>query len=147
MLFPDYEADTSRRRPATRARMHRMQREAVRRLREHRADIAFCFEASCVDAQLRCRRKYRSYPIDSVRVDVERAVERVRRCIVSPHVSADAWGESDDEQVFISAAQLFTDSELLGTMLHEALHYCGTWKGHDIATHIEHMAMRALGDH
>ena len=35
---------------------------------------------------------------------------------------------------------------LLGVLLHESLHYCCTFNGHDICTKDEHRVMRMLGD-
>lgn len=146
MLFPNYDGDDDKPRVATQTRLNRLVREAVQRLRDHRHDIHFFFQASCVDAALRCRRKYQRRAPDSVVVDVDRAIDRVRRCRVSDSVSDDCWGECDFFDVSISSQERFTDAELLGTMIHEALHYCATWDGNDIPAHIEHDAMRQLGE-
>lgn len=147
MLFPNYDGDDADKpRVATQVRVNRLVREAVRRLRAHRHDIHFYFQASCVDAALRCTRKYKKRAPESVVVDVDRAIDRVRRCCVSDAVPDDCWGESDFFDVRISPREAFTDAELLGTMIHEALHYCATWDGHDIASHIEHEAMRHMGE-
>ena len=55
------------------------------------------------------------------------------------------YGEADDEKIWISKCKM-SDEYLLGTILHESLHYCVTINGKDICERYEHFAIKILGD-
>lgn len=79
-----------------------------------------------------------------VDLHLEWAIEKIKNARMSSEDS-DLHGESDGETIWISKNKI-NDSELLGVLLHESLHYCCTFNGHDICTKDEHRVMRMLGD-
>ena len=79
-----------------------------------------------------------------IELHIEQAIEKVRNARVT-YESEDLHGESDDYRMWIPAAKC-NDTYLMGTMLHEALHYICTFDGSDICSKDEHYVMRLLGD-
>jgi len=79
-----------------------------------------------------------------IKLHIEQAIEKVRNAKVN-HASDDLHGESDDYRIWIGAAKM-NDTYLMGTILHEALHYICTFDGNDICSENEHYVMRLLGD-
>jgi len=79
-----------------------------------------------------------------IKLHIEQAIEKVRNARVT-YDSDDLHGESDDYRMWIPAAKM-NDTYLMGTMLHEALHYIATFDGQDICEKDEHYAMALLGD-
>lgn len=79
-----------------------------------------------------------------IELNIEQAIEKVRNARVI-YDSEDLHGESDDYRMWIPAAKM-NDTYLMGTMLHEALHYIATFDGQDICEKDEHYVMALLGD-
>lgn len=79
-----------------------------------------------------------------IELHIEQAVNKVRNARVT-YDSEDLHGESDDYRMWIPAAKM-NDTYLMGTMLHEALHYIATFDGQDICEKDEHYVMALLGD-
>jgi|TARA_B110000967_G_C18891897_1_gene567961 thymidylate synthase ThyX len=79
-----------------------------------------------------------------IELHIEQAIDKVNNACVT-YDSDDLHGESDDYRMWIPAAKC-NDTYLLGTMLHEALHYICTFDGNDICSKDEHYVMRLLGD-
>lgn len=79
-----------------------------------------------------------------IELHIEEAIEKVRNARVTSG-SDDMHGESDDYRIWIPKNKT-NDTVLLGTLLHEALHYICTFNGKDICTKDEHYVMALLGD-
>jgi hypothetical protein len=79
-----------------------------------------------------------------IEMHFDQAIEKVRTAKVT-YDSDDLHGESDDYRMWIPSAKC-NDTYLMGTMLHEALHYIATFDGKDICEKDEHYVMRLLGD-
>eukprot|EP01084_Bolivina_argentea_P308700 533878_1 len=65
-----------------------------------------------------------------LKVDIDGAIQRVNTARVKRDNDYD-YGEADDERMWISACKL-SDEYLVGTILHEAIHYIATFNGKDI---------------
>ena len=76
--------------------------------------------------------------------DYKTAFSRIRNTKLSPE-SEDMHGESDYETIWISKNKI-SDAELLGVIIHEALHYFATFNDQEICEKDEHFIMRNLGD-
>jgi hypothetical protein len=87
-------------------------------------------------------KRYSKQP--KIEMHFDQAIEKVRNARVTSD-SDELHGESDDYRMWIPAAKC-NDTYLLGTMLHEALHYICTFDGNDICEKDEHYTMRLLGD-
>eukprot|EP00483_Globobulimina_turgida_P009054 UN09072 len=75
------------------------------------------------------RKKYRGKKM-TLSVNIASAIKRVNTAKVKRDNDYD-YGEADDENMWISACQL-SDEQLVGTILHEAIHYIATFNGKDI---------------
>lgn len=113
---------------------------AASTLRQHRNEIAQCINDYVFAEYDKCKR---------VRVDMDKAIQRARVCKIDP-VLEGVWGESNDEDVWVSNEFEMTDPELVGTIMHEALHYvCRVDRGYgfrDLCTRVEHGVMEFMGD-
>lgn len=89
------------------------------------------------------RKKYKGKQV-VVDVNIQSAMQRVLTAKVKKDNDYD-YGEADDESMWISACQL-ADDELVGVLLHEALHYIATFNGNDICEKDEHFVIKRLGD-
>eukprot|EP01084_Bolivina_argentea_P125102 221687_1 len=89
------------------------------------------------------RKKYRGKKM-ILSVDIPSAIKRVQTAKVKRDNDYD-YGEADDENMWISACQL-SDEYLVGTILHEALHYIAKFNGKDICEKDEHYVIKSLGD-
>ena len=107
---------------------------------QHRAGVEECFKSCCFAQYDKCKR---------VRVNMDEAVARVRRCEINRLLEG-VWGESNNEDVHVSTEFDMTDPELVGTIMHEALHYvCRLDRGYgfrDLCTRVEHEVMEFMGD-
>ena len=137
-VFPPEIENISR--PVTAARLGRAKFQAVRNLMTHRDYINETFRSFCFGKYDKCKR---------VKVDMDEAIQRARRCTINPFLEK-VWGESNDEDVHVSDEFPMTDAELIGTIMHEALHYvCRLDRGYgwrDLCTRVEHDVMAHLGD-
>jgi len=137
-VFPQETETTGR--LVTPARLARAKFRAVRLFMQHRDDIEAAFRSFCFGQYDKCTR---------VKVDMDEAIQRARRCIIDPFLEK-VWGESNDEDVAVSDEFPMTDAELVGTVMHEALHYVVRldrgygWR--DLCTRVEHEVMAFLGD-
>ena len=141
-MFPIINSvDDDKRQKVTQARLNRAKFQAVRLIKKHENDILCAFELAARDRSEKTRR---------VKVDIERALSRVRSCKVGL-TSENCWGESDECEILINERQEHTRNELIGTVLHEALHFvCKSCRGYGLrflATDAEHAAMTILGEH
>ena len=75
---------------------------------------------------------------------IEDAIEKVRNARVTSE-SHSMHGESDNYRIWIPKNKT-NDTVLMGTLLHEALHYICTFNGQDICEKDEHYVMALLGD-
>ena len=76
--------------------------------------------------------------------DYEAAYRRVRSTKLCP-ASEDCYGESDESGIWICKNKI-DYAELVGTILHEALHYFAYFNNKEICEKDEHYVMRILGD-
>jgi len=79
-----------------------------------------------------------------IQLHMDEAIEKVQHARVT-YESDSMHGESDDYRIWIPKNKT-NDAHLLGTLLHEALHYICTFNGKDICAKDEHYVMRLLGD-
>jgi len=86
--------------------------------------------------------RYSKAPIIELHTDA--AIEKVRNARVTAS-SDEMHGESDDHRIWIPKNKT-NDTVLMGTLLHEALHYICTFNGKDICAKDEHYVMALLGD-
>eukprot|EP01083_Nonionella_stella_P004334 12513_1 len=89
------------------------------------------------------RKKYRGKRM-VVALNIPSAIKRVHTAKLKRDNDYD-FGEADDENMWITACQL-SDEGLVGTILHEALHYIATFNGKDICEKDEHFVIKLLGD-
>lgn len=75
---------------------------------------------------------------------IEDAIDKVKNARVTSE-SDSMHGESDDYRIWIPKNKT-NDTVLMGTLLHEALHYICTFNGQDICEKDEHYVMALLGD-
>lgn len=78
-----------------------------------------------------------------VTVDIEGAMQRVDNTYVCHDESL--FGESDGEKIWISKEKM-SDAYLLGTLLHEALHFTVSINGKSMCEKEEHLVFALLGD-
>ena len=89
-------------------------------------------------------RKYKGrHP--TVKFDLEMAIQRINHTKVHHYKDGDVYGECDEEKILI-AKEKMNDSYLLGTMLHEALHYSCTCNNKYICEEDEHRVFNLIGD-
>ncbi len=89
------------------------------------------------------RKRYRGKVIN---IDFD--YETVYRRVYSTKISSEneyCYGESDENQIWICRNKVPYDI-LVGTILHEALHYFAYFNGKEICEKDEHYVMRQLGD-
>jgi len=72
------------------------------------------------------------------------AKDKVKNTTVSKE-DEDLHGEASFYKIWISSNKL-SDDELVGTILHESLHYIATFNGNEICEKDEHIVMAKLGD-
>ena len=87
-------------------------------------------------------KRYSKKPV--IELNIDQAIEKVKNARVI-YSSNNLHGESDNYRIWIPSAKM-NDTYLLGTMLHEALHYICTFNGKDICSKDEHYVMALLGD-
>lgn len=132
-IFPEY-ANTSGPYVSQR-RINKAKPFVIAILKKHETDIYRAFAA------LGKRRKREPH---NIHLDIGKAIEKVENAQVSPE-SDWAHGESDECTIWVAKNKL-NDSMLIGTLLHESLHYCTTIDGKDICTKDEHLVMKWLGE-
>lgn len=86
--------------------------------------------------------RYERPPV--IKLNLELAISKVENARVTG-TSDSLHGESDDYRMWIPKNKC-NDALLMGTMLHEALHYICTFNGKDICSKDEHYVMALLGD-
>ena len=86
--------------------------------------------------------RYERPPVIKLHIDL--AISKVENARVTSS-SDTLHGESDDYRMWIPKNKC-NDTLLLGTILHEALHYICTFNGKDICSKDEHYVMALLGD-
>ena len=84
------------------------------------------------------------YKYIEITYDYEAAYRRVRSTKLCP-MNDDCHGESDESGIWICKNKI-DYPELVGTILHEALHYFAYFNNKEICEKDEHYVMRALGD-
>ena len=82
--------------------------------------------------------------LNVIEFNIDQAIEKVKNARVI-YSSNNLHGESDNYRIWIPSAKM-NDTYLLGTMLHESLHYICTFNGKDICSKDEHYVMNYLGD-
>lgn len=131
-IFPDYPNTSGSH--VSQRRINKQKDTVIRILQTKQPQILSAFK------QLATR--YSKTP--KIELHIDMAIEKVRNARVT-FDSDDLHGESDDYRMWIPAAKC-NDTYLMGTMLHEALHYVCTFDGNDICSKDEHYVMRLLGD-
>jgi len=89
------------------------------------------------------KKKYKGKNI-KIYFDYETAIKRVYSTKIGSE-NDDCYGESDEKQIWIFKNKIPYDI-LVGTILHEALHYFAYFNGKEICESDEHQVMRMLGD-
>merc|ERR1712080_565300 len=79
-----------------------------------------------------------------LKVNIKDAIKRVETTKLQPD-DDETYGEADEDNIFITEAPL-SDEALIGTILHEALHFMATLNGKEICEKDEHTVIKALGD-
>ncbi len=87
------------------------------------------------------RKRYKDSP-PRVTIDLDSACRRVHSASVCPE---GIYGECDEERIWI-AKEKMSNAYLLGTLLHEALHYSVRFNDRYICEDDEHSIFRTLGD-
>lgn len=87
-------------------------------------------------------KRYSKNPV--IEINIDQAIEKVKNARVISS-SDSLHGESDNYRMWIPSSKM-NDTYLLGTMLHESLHYICTFNGKDICSKDEHYVMALLGD-
>lgn len=80
----------------------------------------------------------------SLKINFKLAKEKIKSAKLSKE-SDGLHGESNYYQIWISSNKL-SDDELVGTMLHESLHFISTYDRNEICEKDEHYVMAKLGD-
>jgi len=133
----------------TNARLARCKLQAVKRILDSPNRVLVAFERvarmSGHNYKGKCPRK-RAIGLE---INLEELIKRARMCEIGS-VSDNCYGESDDMEVLVSGVLPMTDSELIGTIIHEALHYiCKVDRGYSycwMCTRDEHLAMEMYGN-
>ena len=141
-MFPAvHTQEDDKARIVTQARLNRAKFQALRLVKKHEQDILLAFELAARD---------RSDKIKRVRGDIDKVSQRIRCCKLGD-TSEGCWGESDECEILVNQNQEHTFNELIGTVLHESLHYvCKECRGYGLrylCTQAEHAAMTILGEH
>ena len=131
-IFPEYPNTSGSH--VSQRRINKQKEAVIRIIQTKQPQILAAFK--------QLAKRYSKTP--KIELHIEQAVEKVRNARVTLD-SDELHGESDDYRMWIPAAKC-NDTYLLGTMLHEALHYICTFDGNDICSENEHYVMRLLGD-
>ena len=133
MLFPVYPATSGS--LVSQRRVHRIQGIAIELVRSKQTLIERAFRNFAT-------KRYNHRP-----VRVKMLWKNIETRILSAAVCRDesVYGECNESQIWISKEKM-NDIYLLGTMLHEALHYGCTFNGNWICEDDEHTIFRSLGD-
>ena len=89
------------------------------------------------------KKKFNNKPI-FMKFDFKSSINRVINTVLS-NESDDLYGESDGVKIWICKNKL-SDQDLVGTILHESLHYICTFNNKDICEKDEHYVMKLLGE-
>ena len=133
-IFPLYQKNVSGPRVSQR-RINKLKHLTKRILNEEKDRIEAEFKQFA-------RQRHRGKQLTVV-LDWEAALSRVDNTFVCHDESL--YGESDGEKIWISKEKM-SDAYLLGTLLHEALHYSCLLNGKFICEKDEHQVFRRLGD-
>ena len=87
------------------------------------------------------KKRYKDNP-PQVLLDMEACIQRVYSALVCPE---GIYGECDEHRIWI-AKEKMNNAYLLGTLLHEALHYSVRFNKQFICEEDEHCIFRKLGD-
>eukprot|EP01084_Bolivina_argentea_P273644 466174_1 len=79
-----------------------------------------------------------------LKVDIKNAIKRVKTTKLQPD-DDETYGEADEDMIWVTEAPL-SDEGLIGTILHEALHFMATLNGKEICEKDEHSVIKVLGD-
>ena len=89
------------------------------------------------------KKKYKGKKVN-IDFDYDTAIKRICSAKLGGE-NEDCYGESDEKQIWIFKNKIPYDT-LVGTILHEALHYFAYFNKKEICEKDEHDVMRALGD-
>merc|ERR1711874_393541 len=90
-----------------------------------------------------CKRRYHGQN-RVVTLDFQAAIQRVKNAKLQPD-NDERFGESDGFTIWIARMKM-SDEELVGTLLHEALHCLAMIDNKEICAKDEHQVIRELGD-
>ena len=132
MVFPDYPGTSGAQ--VSQRRVNRLKPTAIAVLQDRERVVFRAFQAFA-------RRRHSDRP-PKVRFDLTSALRRVEGAAVC---AEGVYGECDEERVWV-AREKMNDAYLLGTLLHEALHFSTTFNGKFVCEEDEHAVFRDLGD-
>jgi hypothetical protein len=133
-IFPDYK-DTSGS-VVSNKRLKRAKEVVLLILLEEQEKIKNAYKTLA-------KRKYKDKKI-SIKYDFNGCIDRVYNTVLGKK-NDDLHGESDGYKIWISKNKL-NDSYLIGTILHESLHYAATFNNKEICEKDEHYVMELLGE-
>lgn len=133
-IFPQYPATSGS--FVSQRRINKLKPLAIRVLSEEKEKILKVFTTFL-------QRKY--HGMVRVSFDLAFAIDRIHTTKVHHYKKGDVFGECDEKKIFI-AREKMNDSYLLGTMLHEALHYSCKCNNKYICEEDEHHIFHLVGD-
>jgi hypothetical protein len=131
-IFPNYPNTSGSR--VSQRRINKQKDAVINILKTKEPEIRKAFK--------QLAKRYSKNP--KIELHMDMAIEKVKNAQVT-YESEYLHGESDNYRMWIPAAKM-NDVYLMGTILHEALHYICTFDGKDICSENEHYVMRLLGD-
>ena len=131
-IFPDYPNTSGS--YVSQRRINKQKKTVIDILQKRESDIKRAFQ--------QLAKRYSNPP--QIKLHIEQAIQKVERAKVT-RASEELHGESDDTRIWIPSNKM-NDIRLMGTLLHEALHYICTFNGRDICCKDEHYVMQLLGD-
>tara|TARA_Y100001970_G_C13952388_1_gene708902 strand:- start:269 stop:733 length:465 start_codon:yes stop_codon:yes gene_type:complete len=133
-IFPQYPSTSGS--FVSQRRINKLKPLAIRILTEGKEQILKVFTNFL-------QRKY--HGMVKVSFDLAFAIDRIHTTKVHTYKKGDVFGECDENKIFI-AKEKMNDSYLLGTMLHEALHYSCKCNNKYICEEDEHRIFNLVGD-
>ena len=115
-------------------RINKQKNKVINILQQKKPQILLAFK--------QLAKRYSKKPV--IEINIDQAIEKVKNARVI-YSSNNLHGESDNYRIWIPSAKM-NDTYLLGTMLHESLHYICNFNGKDICSKDEHYVMALLGD-
>lgn len=87
----------------------------------------------------------KTYPYRRITYKHKQAVARARG-VQMKRMNLKIMGLAYSTQAFVSQNRTLSMQDLIGTIVHEALHYSFTYKGKSICTRTEHILMKKIAE-